>query len=167
MILEDSHRSSLSIHPGVTKMYQDLKNLFWCLRIKRDIAKFMYSCLTCQKSKVEQQRLCGLMQPLDVPEWKWDNISMDFVTGLLTTAKGNDVIWVVMDRLSKSDHFILIKISLSLQKLVDIYISIIVKLHGIPSSIVSDRDLRFMSRFWGSLQDALGSKLRLSSTYHP
>lgn len=107
------------------------------------------------------------MQPLDVPEWIWDNISMDFVTGLPNTAKGNDAIWVVVDRLTKLAHFIPIKIIFSLQKLAEIYISIIVKLHGIPSSIVSDKDPRFTSRFWGSLHDSLGSKLRLSSAYHP
>ncbi|XP_050919640.1 uncharacterized protein LOC127137200 [Lathyrus oleraceus] len=111
--------------------------------MKRDIAQFVYSCLTGQKSKVEHQRPGGLMQLLDVPEWKWDNISMDFVTGLPNTAKGNDVIWVVMNRLAKSAHFIPVKISFSLQKLAEIYISIIVKLHGIPSSIFSDRDPRF------------------------
>lgn len=92
---------------------------------------------------------------------------MDFVTSLPNTTKGNDIIWIIVDRLTKLGHFILIKINLSLQKLADIYISIIMKLHGIPSSIVSDIDSRFTSRFWGILQDALDSKLRLSSTYHP
>lgn len=111
MILEESHRSSSSINLGATKMYQDLKNLFWWSRIKRDIAQFMYSYLNCQKSKVEHQRPGGLMQLLDDPEWKWDNISMDFVIGLPNTAKGNDDIWVVMDRLTKSTYFIPIKIN--------------------------------------------------------
>lgn len=132
-------------------MYQDLKKLFWWPGMKKDIAQFVYSCLTCQKSKAEHQRPGGLMQSLDVPEWKWDNISMDFVTGLPNTAKGNDAIWVIVDRLTKSAHFIPIKISILLEKLAEIYISIIMKLHGIPSSIIPDRDLRFVSRFRGSL----------------
>lgn len=92
---------------------------------------------------------------------------MDFVIGLLSTSKGSDVIWVVVDRQNKSAHFVLIKISFPLQRLMEIYIEVIMKLHGIPSSIVFDRDSRFTSRFWGSLHDALGTKLRLSSAYHP
>lgn len=82
VILEGGHRRSLSIHPGATKMYQDLKKLFWWPGLKRDIANFVYACLICQKSKVEHQKPAGLLQPLDIPEWKWDSISMDFVTGL-------------------------------------------------------------------------------------
>ena len=85
MILEEGHRSNLSIHPGAAKMYQDLKKMFWWPKMKQDVARFVYACLTCQKSKVEHQRPAGLMQPLDVPEWKWDSISMDFVTGLPNT----------------------------------------------------------------------------------
>ena len=116
MILEESHRSSLSIHLGA-KMYQDLKKIFWWPRFKCDVAQFVYACLTCQKSKVKHQKPAGLMQLLDIPEWKWDSISMDFVTGLPNTPRGHDVIWVVVDRLTKSTHFILINISFSLQKL--------------------------------------------------
>jgi len=78
-ILDEGHRSSLSIHPGATKMYQDLKKLFWWPGMKKDKAEFVYACLVCQKSKIEHQKPSGLMQPLFVPEWKWDSISMDFV----------------------------------------------------------------------------------------
>jgi hypothetical protein len=167
LILEESHRSSLSIHPGATKMYHDLKKLFWWSGLKRDVAQFVYSCLTCQKSKIEHQKPAGLLTSLDVSEWKWDSISMDFVTSLPNTPKGNDVIWVIVDRLTKSAHFLPINISFPVSQLAEIYIRDIVKLHGVPSSIVSDRDPRFTSRFPKSLQEALGSKLRLSSAYHP
>lgn len=92
---------------------------------------------------------------------------MDFVTGLPNTLKGSDTIWVIIDRLTKSTHFIPIKISFSFQRLTEIYIDNIVKLYGIPSCIVSDRDPRFTSRFWGSLQESLGTRLSLSSAYHP
>ena len=91
---------------------------------------------------------------------------MDFVTGFPITMRGFDAIWVVVDQLTKSAHFIPINISFPLSKLAEIYIRIIVKLHGVPSSIVSDRDPRFTSEFWKSLQEALGSKLKLSSAYH-
>jgi len=130
------------------------------------VAQFVYSCLICQKSKVEHQKPVGLMTPLDVPEWKWDSISMDFVTSLPNTSRGNDTIWVIVDRLTKSAHFIPINISFLVSQLADIYICEIVNLHGVPSSIVSDRDPRFTSRFWKSLQEASGSKLRLSLAYH-
>lgn len=166
-ILEEGHKSRLSIHPGATKMYQDLKKLFWWPGMKRDIAQFVYACLTCQKSKVEHQKPAGLMQPLEIPEWKWDSISMDFVTSLPSTVRGFDAIWVIVDRLTKSAHFLPISITYPVAKLAEIYIKAIVKLHGVPLSIVSDRDPRFTSEFWKSLQEALGSKLRLSSAYHP
>ena len=167
MILEESHRSSLSIHPGATKMYQDLRKLFWWSGMKREVAQFVYACLTCQKSKVEHQKLAGLMQPLEIPEWKWDSISMDFVTGLPNTPRGHDAIWVTVDRHTKSTHFIPININYPVLKLAEIYTHVIVRLHGIPLCTVSDRDPRFTSDFWESLQEALGSKLRLSSAYHP
>jgi hypothetical protein len=166
-ILEEGHRSGLSIHPGATKMYQDLKKLFWWPSMKKDVAEFVYACLICQKSKVEHQRPSGLLQPMFVPEWKWDSIAMDFVSGLPRTTKGNDSIWVIVDRLTKFAHFIAFKTGTLVPKLAEIYVEQIVKLHGIPSSIVSDRDPRFTSRFCESLQDALGTKLRLSSAYHP
>jgi len=92
---------------------------------------------------------------------------MDFVVGLPRTPKGLDSIWVIIDRLTKYTHFIPINIRFSLEKLTSLYISEIVRLHGVPSSIVSDKDPRFTSRFWGSLNKALGTKLRLSSAYHP
>ena len=92
---------------------------------------------------------------------------MDFVVGLPRTPRGLDSIWVIVDRLTKSAHFIPINIRFSLEKLTTLYISEVVRLHGVPSSIVSDRDPRFTSRFWESLNRALGTKLRLSSTYHP
>ncbi|GAU48050.1 hypothetical protein TSUD_404850 [Trifolium subterraneum] len=143
MIFDEGHKSGLSIHPGLVKMYQDLKKLFWWPRMKKEIAEYVYACL------------------------KWDSIAMDFVGGLPKTAKGNEVIWVVVDRLTMSAHFIAIKIGTLVPKLAEIYVEQIIRLHGIPSSIVSDRDPKFTSRFWESLQEALGTKLRLSSAYHP
>nr|KYP37777.1 Transposon Ty3-I Gag-Pol polyprotein [Cajanus cajan] len=166
-ILEEGHKSILSIHPGATKMYQDLKKMFWWPKMKREVEEFVYACLVCQKAKVEHQKPSGLMQPLDVPVWKWDSISMDFVVGLPKTVKNLDAIWVIVDRLTKSAHFIPINIRYFLHRLTRLYISEIVRLHGVPTSIVSDRDPRFTSRFWESLHKALGTKLRLSSAYHP
>jgi len=131
------------------------------------VAQFVYTCLICQKSKVKHQKPARLLTPLDVPEWKWDSISMDFVTSFPNTPKGHDAIWVIVDKLTKSAHFIPININFPVSQLAEIYIREIVKLHGVPSSIVSYRDPRFISRFWKSLHEALGSQLRLSSAYHP
>jgi len=167
LILEEGHRSSLSIHPGATKMYQDLNRLFWWPGMKMEIVEFVYACLVCQKSKIEHQKPSSFMQLLFLPEWKWDSISMDFVGALPKIVKGFDSIWVIFHRLTKSTHFIPIKTGMSVARLAEIYIKQIVRLHGIPSSIVSDRDPRFTYKFWESLQAALGTKLRLSSAYHP
>jgi hypothetical protein len=143
-ILEEGHRSGLCIHPGATKMYQDLRKLFWWPGIKKEVAEFVYSCLTCQKSKVEHQKPLGLMQPLSIPEWKWDSISMDFVSGFPRSPSNCDAVWVIVDRLTKSAHFIPMRMDYPMEKLARLYIEKIVSLHGIPSSIVSDRDPRFM-----------------------
>jgi len=167
LILEEGHRSRLNLHPGMTKMYQDLKETFWWQRMKREVALFVSACLTCQKAKVEHQRPGGILQPLEIPVWKWDSISMDFVTHLPRTFRGHDTIWVILDRLTKSVHFLAMNLRMSMAKLAQLYIKEIVRLHEIPSSIVSDRDPRFTSRFWQTLQEALGTKLNMSSAYHP
>jgi len=167
VILEEGHKSCLSLHPGMTKMYQDLKEAFWWQGMKKDVAQFVSAYLTCQKAKVEHQRPGGIMQPLEIPMWKWDSISMDFVTHLPRTFRGHDTIWVIVDRLTKSAHFMAMNLRMSMAKLAQLYIKEIVRLHGVPSSIVSDRDPRFTSRFWQTLQSAQGSKLAMSSAYHP
>jgi hypothetical protein len=135
--------------------------------MKVEIAKFVNQCLICQKTKIEHQKPAGMLQPLDILEWKWDSISMDFVVGLPRTLKGNYSIWVIIDRLTKSAHFLPIKINSPLNKLAYLYIKEIVRLHGIPTTIVSDRDPRFTSRFWETLHKAFGTNLSLSTSYHP
>ena len=135
--------------------------------MKREVAQHVAICLVCQQVKAEHQRTTRLLQPLPIPEWKWDKITMDFVTALPRSPKGNNAIWVVVDRLTKSAHFIPFRVGQSTELLADKYMREIVRLHGIPSSIVSDRDTRFRSHFWESLQKSLGTKLEFSSSYHP
>nr|GFB00603.1 retrotransposon protein, putative, Ty3-gypsy subclass [Tanacetum cinerariifolium] len=108
-LLTEAHSSPFSIHPGSTKMYHDLKQHFWWSGMKGDVALFVSKCLICQQVKIEHQRASGLLQPLDIPVWKWDEISMDFVTGLPQTQRRHDAIWVVVDRLTKSAHFLPIR----------------------------------------------------------
>src|SRR5262249_31684739 len=102
-----------------------------------------------------------------VAEWKWEHITMDFVTGLPRTPSGKDAIWVIVDRLTKTAHFLPIRNTESLERLAELYVREIVRLHGVPCSIVSDRDPRFTSRFWSSFQRAMDTELCLSSAYHP
>ena len=116
--------------------------------MKGDVAKFVSKCLNCQKVKAEHQRPAGELQPIEVPEWKWEQITMDFVVGLPKTVEGYDAIWVVVDRLTKSARFIPMKVTYSVEKLAELYVNNVVRLHGVPLSIISDRDGRFTSNFW-------------------
>jgi hypothetical protein len=167
MILEEAHKSSFSIHPGATKMYRDLKKDYWWPSMKSDIADFVARCIVCQQVKIEHQRPAGLLQPLEIPPWKWEQISMDFVGGLPRTQKGHDSIWVIVDRLTKSANFLPVKSTYKTSQYAELFISEIVKLHGVPVSIVSDRDPIFTSHFWKAFQRALGTRLKLSTSHHP
>ena len=166
-VLTEAHSSPFTIHPGSTKMYQDLKQHFWWNGMKQDVALFVARCMTCQQVKIEHQRASGLLQPLEIPTWKWDKISMDFVTGLPVTRKRHDAIWVVVDRLTKSAHFLPIRKDYGIGRLSEIFQQEIVRLHGTPSTIVSDRDPRFTSRFWKALHKAWGTRLHFSTAFHP
>ena len=166
-ILEEAHSGSFVIHPGSTKMYIDLKMSFWWSEMKRDISEFVTKCLVCQRVKAEHQVPSGLLQSIRILEWKWDRITMDFVVGLPLTGRKHDSVWVVVDRLTKSAHFLPVRIDYSLDKLVELYIKEIVRLHVIHISIISDRDPRFTSRFWEKLQEALGTRLNFSTAFQP
>ncbi|XP_071727227.1 uncharacterized protein [Rutidosis leptorrhynchoides] len=167
LILNEAHKTRYSIHPGVGKMYQDLKTHYWWPNLKTDVATYVGECLTCSKVKAEHQKPSGLLQQPEIPEWKWDGITMDFITKLPKTAWGYDTIWVIVDRLTKSAHFLPIKETDRMEKLLRLYIKEVVSRHGIPISIISDRDSRFTSKFWQSLQEALGTRLDMSTAYHP
>ena len=138
-ILREAHDSAYSIHPGSTKMYLDLKERYWWYGLKRDVAEHVAICDTCQRVKAEHQRIAGLLQPMKIPEWKWEEVGMDFIVGLPYTQRGFDSIWVIVDRLTKVAHFILVKITYSGAKLAELYMERIVYLHGVPKKIVSDR----------------------------
>ena len=166
-IMEEAHSSAYAMHPGSTKMYRTLKEHYWWNGVKKEIAGFVSRCLTCQQVKAEHQRPAGKIQLLPIPVWKWEKISMDFVTGLPRTQRQHDAIWVIVDRLTKSAHFLPVNVEDSLEKLSRLYVDEIERLHGVPMSIVSDRDPRFTSRFWPSLQTALGTRLHFSTAFHP
>ncbi|GJS69081.1 putative reverse transcriptase domain-containing protein [Tanacetum coccineum] len=159
VIMHESHKSKYSIHPGSEKMYQDMKKLYWWPNMKADIATYVSKCLTCARVKAEHQRPSGLLVQPAIPEWKWDNITMDFITKLPKSSQGFDTIWVIVDRLTKSAHFLPIRENDPLDKLARLYLNRIVARHGIPVSIICDRDGRFTSNFWKSFQKALGTDI--------
>ncbi|GJY00527.1 putative reverse transcriptase domain-containing protein [Tanacetum coccineum] len=140
VIMHESHKSKYSIHPGSEKMYQDVKKLYWWPNMKADIATYVSKCLTCAKVKAEHQRQSGLLVQPEIPQWKWDNITMDFVTKLPKSSQGYDTIWVIVDRLTKSAIFIPMKETDPLEKLARMYLKEVVTRHGIPVSIICDRD---------------------------
>ena len=115
--------------------------------MKRDIEEYVSKCLVCQQVKTERQRPAGLLRPLPIPVEKWQDVTMDFVTKLPRTQKRNDAVWVIVDRLTKSAHFIPFRVGQSTEVLADKYIKEIVRLHGVPATITSDRDSRFRSHY--------------------
>jgi hypothetical protein len=166
-IFDEAHLSKFSIHPGSTKMYQDLKKNFWWSNMKVDIAKYVAECDTCHRVKASHLKSAGVLQPLAIPLWKWDDISMDFIVGLPLTAIKKDSIWVIVYRLTKTAHFIAVHTTYSVQDYAELHIDQIVRLHGIPKTNVSDRGTQFVARFWEQLHESLGTKLIRSSSYHP
>jgi hypothetical protein len=148
-------------------MYQDLKGNFWWSNMKVDIAKYVSECDTCSRIKASHLKTAGTLQPLPIPSWKWDDISMDFIVGLSLTSRNHDSIWVVVDRLTKTAHFIVVNNTYSAKDYAEIYLDRIVRLHGIPKTITSDRGPQFIAHFWEQLHENLGTKLIHSSSYHP
>nr|GEU31398.1 reverse transcriptase domain-containing protein [Tanacetum cinerariifolium] len=167
LIMHESHKSEYSIHPCSDKMYQDLKKLYWWPNMKAIIAEYVSKCLTCSRVKAECQDPSGLLIQQEISMWKWERITMDFISKLPKTSNGHDIIWVIVDRLTKSAHFIPTRATDSMETLIRLYIKEIVSRHGVPISIISDRDSHFTSIFWQSLQDALGTQLDMSTAYHP
>ncbi|GJV97497.1 putative reverse transcriptase domain-containing protein [Tanacetum coccineum] len=135
--------------------------------MKKDIAMYVSKCLTCLKVKAEHHRPSGLIQQPEILKWKWEGIAMDFVTKLPRTSSGHDTIWVIVDRLTKSAHFLPMREDYKMDRLARLYLDEIVARHGVSISIISVRDSRFTSRFWQSMQEALGSRLDMSTAYHP
>src|SRR6187399_2482953 len=167
LILQEAHDSPYSIHPGNTKMYSDLKERFWWTGMMKDIVEYVAVCDVCQRVKGEHHKPAGLLQPMSIPEWKWDKLGMDFITGLPRTISGYDSIRVVVDRLTKVAHFIPVKTTYTNAKLAKIYMTRIVCLYGVPRSNVSDRGTQFTSKFRNQLHETLGTRLEFSTAFHP
>ncbi|KAJ0434684.1 putative nucleotidyltransferase, Ribonuclease H [Helianthus annuus] len=167
LVMDEAHKSRYSVHPGSDKMYHDISTTYWWPSMKAHIATYVGKCLTCARVKVEYQKPAGLLQQPKIPQWKWEEISMDFVTGLPRSQRGNDTIWVIVDRLTKSAHFLPIKETDKFSTLADVYLKEVVSRHGVPTSIISDRDARFTSELWQAMHKSFGSRLDMSTAYHP
>ena len=146
-ILDEAHSSKLSIHPGSSKMYQDSKPCFWWTKMTKEIAAYVARCDTCCGVKAIHLKPVGLLQPLLVLGWKWEEISIDFIVGLPPTQKGYNSIWVIVDRLTKSAHFIPVQSTYQPSDYAELYFSQIVRLHGVPRTIISDRGPQFTAHF--------------------
>ncbi|GKB54566.1 putative reverse transcriptase domain-containing protein [Tanacetum coccineum] len=166
LIMHGSYKSKYYVYPGSDNMYQDMKKLYWWPNMKADIATYVSKCLTCLKVKVEHQKPSGLLVQPKIPQWKWDNITIDFITKIPKTSSGYDTIWVIVDRLTKSAHFLPMKETHSMERLTRLYMKEVVTRYGIPVSIICDRDGRFTSNFWRSFQKALVTRLDISTGYH-
>nr|GEY40621.1 putative reverse transcriptase domain-containing protein [Tanacetum cinerariifolium] len=167
VIIHESYKSKYSIHPSLEKMYQYIMKLYWWPNMKSNIVTYVTKCLTYAKVKAEHQRPSGLLVQPKIPKWKWDNITMNFVMKLPKSSQGYDTIWVIVDRLTKSPIFMPMRETDPLDKLARMYLKEVVTKHGIPVSIICDRDPRFSLNFWKSLQKALGTSLDMSTAYHP
>ena len=165
-ILREFHCSRFFVHPGGTKMYQDLRRQYYWSGMKRHVGDFVRRCLTCQQVKAKNQKPTRLRQPLEVTEWKWEYVTMDFVTHLPRTSQGQDAVWVRVDRLTKSAYFLVVRMTFTLKRFCRLYIQEIVWLDAVPVSIVLDRDPRFTTYFWKSFQKAIGTRLTMSTTFH-
>lgn len=159
IILKEAHRALYYAHLGVKKMYADMKNLFFWVGMKRDVVHFVAKCLECQQVKAYHHHPVGLLQPHDVLMSKWEVISMDFVVGLPLTSHRHNVILVIVDKLTKSAHFILVKDTYDVTDVARVFVNEVIRLQRLPKKIISDKDSRFTYRFWTSVQSTLGTQL--------
>jgi hypothetical protein len=167
MILHEMHNVPYAGHPGYQKIVAAIKSHYFWPGMKKEITEYIARCMECQKVKAENRHLAELLQPLTISEWKWEIMTMDFITGLPRTNKLHDSIMVVVDKLTKVAHFIPLKTTHKATEVVDIFLKEVARLHEIPKTIVPDRDLKFTSNFWKGLFKGFRMNMNFSTSYHP
>ncbi len=165
--LEELHDTPFSGHKGKAKTFHAVTRLYWWPGMAKDIASFVKTCLHCQRSKASNAKPTGLLQPLPVPQDRWSEVTMDFITGLPCTPRGYDAVMVMCDRLSKMVHFAPCHKETDTPEVAKLFIKHVFANHGLPDICISDRDTRFTSNLWQDLQQQLGTKHRLSTAFHP
>lgn len=165
--LQQAHDSPVGGHKGVTKTLELVQRYYWWPTVRKDVVAYVTTCASCQRNKARNMLPGGTLQPLPIPEEPWQSVSMDYVTGLPCTTAGYDAVYVVLDRLTKMAHFIPCTKDITAVGTADLFVREVVRLHGYPLDIVSDRDAKFSSEFWRRLFELVGTKLRMSSAFHP
>jgi hypothetical protein len=166
-LLHEVHDAATGGHLGIEKTYNRLARFFWWPGIRKEIQRYVGSCVACQSNKASNLAPAGLLHSLPIPTQNWEQISLDFVGPLELTVHNNNYVLVVVDRLSKMVHFIPCKQSVTAPQVARLIFREVVRIHGVPSGIVSDRDARFTSHFWQELWKLLATKLPMSTAYHP
>ncbi|MCO5595405.1 hypothetical protein L7F22_049447 [Adiantum nelumboides] len=166
-VMQEAHDSPYAGHRGISATTNALERYFYWPTLRADIEKYVRECLVCQKVKHDRHKVYGKLKPLPVPDKPWESIAMDFITDLPRSKNGNDAISTIIDRFSKQAHFLPVKKTIKADHMAKIFLAQIFKHHGMPKSIVSDRDPRMTSLFWQALFENLGTKLDFSSAYHP
>jgi hypothetical protein len=166
-LLQECHDSPLSGHVGIAKTTELLTRHFYWPKMHAEIRDYVTSCLACQSNKPSHQLPMGLLQPIPTPSRRWEQVSMDLITQLPKTRSGHDAIVVFVDKLSKMVHYAPTKTQVTAPELASLFVKEVVRHHGVPESIISDRDPRFTSNFWRSVWQQLGTKLSMSTAYHP
>lgn len=166
-VIFNAHNNQDAGHFGYWKTYLNLCDMFYWKGMVNMVKRYCNQCVQCQKNNTSTQRLQGLFCPLPIPEGRWTDVTMDFVTGLPGTVNGNDMIMVICDRMSKMAHFIPVKKSLTAEQCARVFISACFRHHGIPKRLVSDKDIRFMNKFWYTIHFLLGTSLLFSTANHP
>ncbi|GJP49090.1 hypothetical protein CLOM_g8351 [Closterium sp. NIES-68] len=167
LLIQEAHDSNFSGHYGINKTAKLLSRNYYWPDMPKDVQLYVTSCTTYQRMKSSRLRPAGLLQPLEPPSRPWQQVTMDFVTGLPAGPSGNDAILIVIDRLTKMAHFSACKTTITAEQTAKLFLTNIVRLHGFPSAIISDRDPRFTSNFWTKNRQQYGTRLHLSTAYHP
>jgi hypothetical protein len=167
LVLKKMHDVRYVGHLDYQKIITAVISQFFWSGMKKDIVDYITRCIECQKMKVEHKHPAGLLQPLPIPKNKWEFITMDFITGLHRMNKKHNSIMVVVEKLTKDAHFVLVKTTHTLANIEEIFMKEISRLHGIPRTIISDKDTKFTSNLWRGLFKGFGTNLNFSKTHHP